>query len=64
MIFYICIGCGKDTTARGEICKACYSDIPQDRKPMPNAWEVDTRDDYEKEIDETYGLDRPLGEDG
>lgn len=49
---HVCIGCGKDTTARGAICLECYSYAFE-----PVVGDFDDRDEYEKEIDQMLGYE-------
>lgn len=60
---YICIGCGKDTKAKGGICPKCYSLKDCD----PSQWEIIDyeirsrelqRDEYERWHERISGMDR------
>jgi predicted amidophosphoribosyltransferase len=58
---HICMGCGKDTTARGQVCRLCYSmaKAPQDVIDYEIAQhEGPYRDEYEREAERRAGLDR------
>jgi len=50
---HICMGCGKDTTAKGGVCRQCFTMVGSD----PLAWDVI---DYEISCKESYRDDYEL----
>lgn len=58
--WHVCIGCGKDTTARGGVCRSCYSNasaIDDDEQPLDRFRSImNPVDEYEREVDEMEGF--------
>lgn len=59
--WHICMGCGKDTTARGGVCRQCYSNKNDEYdgvQPLESFGRVmNPIDEYELEVDELEGFE-------